>query len=83
MSVSITSHIIFWVKTQGRVKIFMLCISIDMRVFLQVIRRKLQIFKKSAKIEPANEEKLWHHQNIAYVSNNYIVLLIFSCLRLC
>ena len=28
---------------------------------------------------PAKDENLWH-QNIAYVSKNYIVLLIYSCL---
>ena len=75
-SFSITSHNIFWLEIEGRTKIFTLCISIDIRVFLQVTRRKPKTFaKKVQRIGPAKEEKLWHHQKIAYVSTNYIVLL--------
>ena len=58
----------------------MLCISIDVKVFLQVTRRKPKTFAKIVqKIGPAKVGKLKHHQKIAYVSINYIVLLIYSC----
>ena len=40
-------------------------------------------WKKSVKIWPPKNKKLWHHQDIAYVSKYYIVLLIYSCFQLC
>ena len=42
----VTLHNISWVEIEGRVNIFMLYISIDVRVFLQVTRRKPKTFAK-------------------------------------
>ena len=55
----VTLHSISWVEIEGRVNIFMLYISIDVRVFLQVTRRKPKTFAKIIqKIGPAKEGKL-------------------------
>ena len=51
-------HKTFWVKIQGRITIFILYISIDIRVFLQVIRRKPENFEKKCKNKTCKREKV-------------------------
>ena len=51
--------------------------------FCKSLEGSLKMLEKSVKMWPPKKKKLWHHQDIAYVSKYYIILLIYSCFQLC
>ena len=70
-------------KIQGREEILILFISLIQGSFCKSLERSLKMLEKSVKIRPPKKKKLWSHQDIAYVSKYYIIMLIYSCFQLC